>query len=69
MNHEQLEKHIEAEVSAAVDILDRLAGLPQDTTNLAHRLLVEKIINAALLQTALTQAQAMSSAGKENNNE
>jgi hypothetical protein len=30
---------------------------------------VEKIINAALLQTALTQAQAMSSAGKENNNE
>jgi len=60
MNHEQIEKEIENQITDAVNILDRLAGLSQNTTSPAHRALVERIISAALLQTALTQAQAMS---------
>jgi hypothetical protein len=63
INHEQIEKEIQAQITDAVDILDMLAGYPQGVTNQAHRVLVEKIISAALLQTALTQAKAMS-AGK-----
>jgi hypothetical protein len=63
MNHEQIEQEIENQITDAVYILDRLLGLPRGVTNTAHRDLINKIISAALLQTALTQAKAMS-AGK-----
>ncbi len=60
MNHEQIEELIKVQIADAVNILDMLAGLPQGTTNHAHRVLIEKIVNAALLQTLLTQAKAVS---------
>lgn len=60
MNHEQIKKEIENQITDAVNILDRLAGLSQNTTSPAHRELVEKIIGAALLEAVLIQAQAMS---------
>jgi hypothetical protein len=58
--HKQIEEQIEAQIQDAVGILDWLAGLSKNTTSPAHRELVEKIISAALLQTVLTQAQAIS---------
>lgn len=60
IDHKQLEAQIEAQIQDAVSILDRLAGLSKNITSPAHRALVERIISAALLQTVLTQAQAMS---------
>jgi hypothetical protein len=46
MNHEQIEEQIEAQITDAVRILDRLS---QNTTNSEHRVLVERIIIAAVL--------------------
>lgn len=56
---EQLQALIDSEINIAVSCLDRLAGLPENVTSNNHRLFVEKILNAALLQATVIQLEAL----------
>ena len=65
MNHEQIEREIENQITDATNMLGIFFCVPVGVTSIAHRMLVEKIISAAVLQTALTQAKAITAAKED----
>ena len=56
---EELLALAETQVNSAIKCLDVMAGLPENTTSGTHRVLVESILNAAILHCTIMQLEAL----------
>jgi hypothetical protein len=58
VTREQVRALADAECDNAIKCLDIMFGLPENTTSVTHRIFVESIIKAAMLEITLVQLGA-----------